>query len=139
MRKMKRHRVPDSAATPGEFLKRYPSILREIAERLRDLVRSALPSASEKVYTGWKLIGYRLPVGKKSRFFCCIVPQRKENDVLLGFMYGIAMQDATNVLEGKGTQVRFVRVQRIDQYSDDDLIPLIEQAAQVAVDLDLAR
>jgi hypothetical protein len=88
----------------------------------------------EKVYTGWKLIGYRLPDGKKGRYFCCIVPQRKENDVLLGFQYGIAMRDPKNFLEGKGTQVRFVRLQQLEQYPDADLIRLIEHAAEVALE-----
>lgn len=121
--------------TAAEFLGRYPQNLREIADHARDLVRSTLPEATEKVYTGWKLIGYRLPDGKKGRYFCCIVPQKKENDVLLGFEYGIAMQDPHNLLEGKGTQVRFVRIRQRDQYPDADLIWLIEEAARVALDL----
>jgi hypothetical protein len=102
---------------------------------LRDLVRSTFPEASEKVYTGWKLIGYRIPVGNKSRYFCCIVPQKKENDVLLGFEYGIAMPDPKHLMEGKGTKVRFVRVKRLEQYEDTDLIWLIEAAARAAADI----
>jgi hypothetical protein len=94
--------------TAAEFLKNYPENLREISEYLRDLVRSAFPVAMEKVYARWKLLGYRLPNGKKGIFFCCIVPQRKENDVLLGFEYGIAMRDPKKLMEGKGTKVRFV-------------------------------
>jgi hypothetical protein len=121
--------------TPGEFLSKYPNKLRLISEHARELVRSTFPIASEKVYTGWKLIGYRLPGGKKSRFFCCIVPQRKENDVLLGFEYGIAMRDPKNLMEGKGTKVRFVRMKRRNQYKDEDLIWLIEEGARVALDL----
>jgi hypothetical protein len=123
--------------TPSEFLTGYSRNLREIAAYACDLVRSTFPAAKEKVYTGWKLIGYRLPDGKKSRYFCCIVPQKKENDVLLGFEYGIAMQDPQNLLEGKGTQVRFVRMQQRNQYPDADLIWLIEEAAKVALDLRL--
>jgi hypothetical protein len=107
--------------------------LRMITERARDLVRSTIPSAQEKVYTGWKLIGYRVPDGKKSRYFCCIVPQKKENDVLLGFEYGIAMQDPKSLMEGKGTKVRFVRIKKDNQYNDEDLIWLIEEGAKVAL------
>jgi hypothetical protein len=66
----------------------------------------------KKFIQGGNYSGYRLPDGKKGRYFCCIVPQKKENDVLLGFEYGIAMQDPKNHLEGKGTKVRFVRVQK---------------------------
>ncbi len=120
--------------TSSEFLITYPKNLRVITERVRDLVRSTFPSAQEKVYTGWKLIGYRLPAGKKSRYFCCIVPQKKENDVLLGFEYGIAMQDPKNLMEGKGTKVRFVRIKKNHQYNDEDLVWLIEEGAKVALD-----
>lgn len=125
--------------TAYEFLKAYPRNLREISEHLRELVRSTFPMASERIYTGWKLLGYRIPDGGKGRYFCCIVPQRKENDVLLGFQYGIAMQDPESLLEGKGTQIRFVRVQHLGQYSDDALIRLIEEAAHVALELSRAR
>ncbi len=127
--------MTQSAMTPSEFLRTYPQNLREIAESLRDLVRSTFPSATEKVYTGWKLIGYRIPDGKKGRYFCCIVPQKKENDVLLGFQYGIAMPDPKKLMEGNGTQVRFVRMKKKDQYPDADLIRLIEIAAQTAIEI----
>jgi hypothetical protein len=52
--------------------------------------------------------------------------------VLLGFEYGIAMQDPKNLMEGKGTKVRFVRIKKRSQYSDADLIWLIEEGAKVA-------
>jgi hypothetical protein len=119
---------------PGEFLKDYPENLRVIAEDLRDLVRSTFPSVSEKVYTGWKVLGYRLLHGKKSIYFCCIAPQKKENDVLLAFEYGVAMRDPKKLMEGKGTQVRFVRVRHKDQYLEADLAWLIKHAARVAVE-----
>jgi hypothetical protein len=125
--------------TVGQFLSTYPSNLSEITEHLRDLVRSTFPEASEKVYTGWKLLGYRLPIANKSRYFCCIVPQKKENDVLLGFEYGIAMDDPKRLMEGKGTKVRFVRVQKMDQHSDSDLIWLIEESARVAAEFGYDR
>ena len=122
-----------SFMTAAEFLRGYPRNLVDIVERLRDLVRSTHPDVAERVYTGWKLLGYRLPAGKKSRYFCCIVPQKKENDVLRGFQYGILMQDPKRLMEGKGTQVRFVRVREKDQYADSDLIWLIEEAARATV------
>ena len=45
------------------------------------------------------------------------------------------MQDPKKLMEGKGTQIRFVRVRYKDQYSDADLIWLIEEAARVAFEL----
>ena len=120
--------------TPSQFLNEYPENLREIAEYLRDVVRSTFPNAMEKVIPGWKVIGYRIPHGKKSIYFCCIAPQKKENDVLLGFEYGIAMRDPKKLLEGKGTQVRFVRMRQKEQCAESDLVTLIEEAAEVAIE-----
>ena len=120
--------------TPAQFLRSYPDNLSEITLYLRDLVRSVFPAVTEKIYTGWKLIGYRLPHGKKRIYFCCIVPQKKENDVLLGFEYGVAMRDPRKLMEGKGTQVRFVRVRHKEQYSEEVFIRLIEEAARVALE-----
>lgn len=120
--------------TPSQFLNEYPENLREIAEYLRDVVRSTFPNATEKVIPGWKVIGYRIPHGKKSIYFCCIAPQKKENDVLLGFEYGVAMGDPKKLLEGKGTQVRFVRMRQKEQCAESDLVTLIEEAAEVAIE-----
>jgi hypothetical protein len=120
--------------TAAEFLKSYPENLREITEYLRDLVRSTFPASNERVYTGWKLLGYRLPDGKKGIYFCCIVPQKKENDVLLGFEYGIAMRDPKKLMEGKGTKVRFVRMRHKEAHPEADLIWLIEEGAKVAIE-----
>ena len=120
--------------TVSEFLESYPGNLSEIAEYLRDMVRSTFPAVIEKMIIGWKVIGYRLPYENKSMYFCCIAPQKKENDVLLGFEYGIAMRDPKKIMEGKGTQVRFVRMRKRDQHSEEDLIWLIEEAARVAID-----
>lgn len=133
---MSKRTIPNrSQITVGEFLSHYPEQLSDIADYLRDLVRSALPEATERAYTGWKLIGYRVPHGKRNIFFCCIVPQKKENDVLLGFEYGIAMRDPKKLLEGKGTQVRFVRLRQKENYSEEDLTWLIREAASVATEI----
>ena len=129
----------DIPLNPLEFLKHYPEDLRKIALYLRDLVRSTCPDSTEKVIPGWRVIGYRAPYGKKSVYFCCIAPQIKEHDVLLGFEYGIAMKDPKRLMEGKGTQVRFVRVRPGDQYVDEDLIWLIEHAEKVAIDFRTGR
>jgi hypothetical protein len=51
---------------PREFLAPYPQPIRETAERLRRIVRKAAPDAIERVRLGWRLIGYDLPVGRRS-------------------------------------------------------------------------
>jgi hypothetical protein len=120
--------------TTTDFLKTYPEHLCEIVGYQRDLIRSTLPDVIEKVIIGWRVIGYRIQSERKSIYFCCIAPQKKENDVLLGFEYGIAMRDPKKIMEGKGTQVRFVRMRQKDQHPEEDLIWLIEEAARIAIE-----
>jgi len=43
------------------------------------------------------------------------------------------MPDPQKLLEGKGTQVRFVRIRQTGQYEDADLIWLIEAAAKTTI------
>jgi hypothetical protein len=42
-------------------------------------------------------------------------------------------------MEGKGTKVRFVRIKKMDQYCDPDLIWLIEESARVAAEFVYGR
>ncbi len=75
-----------------------------IAERLRRIVRRALPDAIEAVRPGWRLIGYDIPSGRQTAF-CCFVWAEQEH-VHLGFQYGVFMDDPDRVLEGEGVTQR---------------------------------
>jgi len=68
---------------PELFLEAYPPEIRVIAERLRDVVRQAVPEAVERVRTGWRLIGYDVPVGRRTRYFAFVAPEPEH--VHLGF------------------------------------------------------
>ena len=82
----------------------YPAPMRAIAQRLRQIVRRALPDAIEAVRPGWRLIGYDIPSGRKTAF-CCFVWAEQEH-VHLGFQYGVFMHDPDRVLEGEGITQR---------------------------------
>ena len=100
------------AMPPEALLAGYPAPMRHIAERLRRIVRRALPDAIEAVRPGWRLIGYDIPSGRKTAF-CCFVWAEQEH-VHLGFQYGVFMDDPGRVLEGEGTtqRVRWLRSSR---------------------------
>jgi hypothetical protein len=93
-----------SPVTPEEYLAPLPRAVRAAAHDVRALVVECLPGAVERVYTGWNLIGYRIPDGSKSRYCCYLyaTPERVE----LGFEYGRLLTDPDRILEGEGTQVR---------------------------------
>jgi hypothetical protein len=58
--------------TPDEFLSMFPPDVQARANELRALVKETIPHVTEAVYTGWKLIGYRVKKGKRSAYFCLI-------------------------------------------------------------------
>jgi hypothetical protein len=89
--------------TPAAFLADYPPDVREIAEALMALVREVVEGAEERVYPGWRLVGYR-----HRGYFCCVAPQRDR--VRLGFERGIELPDPYGILEGEGTQMRWITI-----------------------------
>jgi hypothetical protein len=119
---------------PAElFLDAYPEPMREIAERLRRIVRAAVPDSLERVRPGWRIIGYDVPLGRRSRYFAFVLPESRH--VHLGFAYGALMTDAAGLLEGAGVtkRVRWVTFRPGDAIPARRLEPLVRQAAQLAL------
>ena len=118
---------------PELFLAGYPSDIREIAERLRDLVLEAVPEAIERVRNGWRLIGYDVPVGRRTRYFAFVAPEPEH--VHLGFEYGIWMTDPDGLLLGAHLdlkKVRFVTYRPGDTIPTDTLVQYTRDAADLA-------
>ena len=103
---------------PDLFLAGYPPEIREVAERLRGVVREAVPDAIERVRTGWRLIGYDVPVGRRTRYFAFVAPEPEH--VHLGFEYGVWMTDPDGMLRGAHLDLKKVRYVT---YEPDDPIP----------------
>ena len=85
---------------PEAFLAGYPEPIIELAEGLRALVRAVLPEAIEGVRPGWRIIGYDLPVGRRTAFFAWIMPQAVH--IHLGFPQGVLLDDPAALLDGAG-------------------------------------
>ena len=103
---------------PELFLAGYPNDIAEVAGRLRDVVREAVPEAIERVRTGWRLIGYDVPVGRRTRYFAFVVPEPEH--VHLGFEKGVWMSDPDGLLLGAHLNLRKVR---FVTYLPGDAIP----------------
>ena len=125
--------VFDDVIPPEAFLAAYPDGIRAAAEILRAIVRLAVPDAVERVRPGWRLIGYDLPVGRRSVFFAFVAPEPIH--VHLGFQHGIFMTDRDRMLEGahlRLKKVRFVTFRPGDAISKAVLEGLTVQAARLA-------
>jgi hypothetical protein len=125
--------VTGATVDVGLFLAGYPEPIVEIADRLRAVVRRATPDAIERIRSGWALIGYDLPIGRRKRYFAFIAPERKH--IHLGFEYGVWMSDPDGMLEGahlKLRKVRFLTFEPGAPRPDDTLVALTREAARVA-------
>ena len=92
---------------PELFLSGYSDEIRDVAERLCDVVREAVPESIERVRTGWRLIGYDIPVGRRTRYFAWVWPEPEH--VHLGWQFGIWMSDPDGILRGEHLNLRKVR------------------------------
>jgi len=125
--------MPD-ALPPEAFLAGYPAGIRDAAETLRAIVRRAVPDAIESVRGGWRLIGYEVPVGRRSRYFAYVAPEPIH--VHLGFEYGAWMEDPDGLLRGAHLGLKKVR---FTTFSEGQAIPeaalerLTREAARVAL------
>ncbi|HEV8516150.1 MAG TPA: DUF1801 domain-containing protein [Candidatus Limnocylindrales bacterium] len=89
------------------FLADFPDPIRESAETLRAIVNRTVPDAIERLRAGWRLIGYDVAAGRKSRYFGYVAPEPEH--VHLGFEYGAWMADPDRLLEGAHLGLRKVR------------------------------
>ncbi len=117
----------DRTSAIEHFLSFYPVPVAQTALQLMALVRATVPGVHEALYPGWKLIGYRAPVGKKSRYFCYVAPLAGE--VRLGFERGVDLSDPEGLLLGNGTQVRYLAATPDQPWDPARFAALIAQAA----------
>jgi hypothetical protein len=118
---------------PELFLESYPPGIRAAAERLRGVVTAAVPDALERVRLGWRLIGYEVPVGKRSRYFAFVAPEVEH--VHLGFEYGVWMDDPQGILRGAHLnlrKVRYVTYEPGDPIPEPALVEYTRAAAALA-------
>lgn len=114
------------------FLDGCSPVHRAIAERLRSIVRGAVPDATERVRVGWRVIGFDLPMGRRSAFFAWIFPEVEH--VHLGFPAGVLIDDPRGVMSGAGItkRARWLTYRTGDPVDEDLATELVLAAAAVA-------
>lgn len=113
------------------YLSQFPARIEQISLTLGILIKDTIPNLLERVYPGWRLIGYRQGTEKKSRYFCFVAPHA--DHVRLGFEYGAFLADPRGVLEGTGSQVRHVSIRTCQEIEKLPLTSLLEEAAWLAL------
>jgi len=89
------------------FLRDAHPSLAELALWVREAVLAGDPDLTERVYRGWDGIGFRHPDGG---YVCAIYPRDQQQQVHLLFEHGVRLDDPERLLEGTGSQTRFIRV-----------------------------
>lgn len=120
-----------------KYLEQFPPHVRQCAEELRLLISDVIPNHIERVYKGWKLIGYRVKNGSKSFYFAFIYPT--DEKVALGFEYGVLLHDPDKLLSGTGNQVRQIVFQKKNEIKKKQIVPLILEAAAIATEKQFRR
>ena len=119
---------------PEAFLEPYPQPMREIADALRAIVRRIVPEALEAVRPGWRLIGYDVPIGRRSVYFAYVAPEPIH--VHLGFEHGVFMNDPAGRLEGAHLnlrKVRFLTLRSFDEIDQEAFRAIVQEAERVAL------
>jgi hypothetical protein len=111
------------------MLGHYDAEIRELALQTRDLVARTVPKAKEKVYLGWRNIGFSLD-GSMASQFCAIGPQQKYVNIYL--MRGTELDDSKSLLEGTGKKMRHVKIKEAKDLKNVALKALIKDAAKLA-------
>jgi hypothetical protein len=109
-----------------DFLVESHPGLAELALWVREAVLAGEPDLTERVYRGWDGIGFRHP---DAGYVCAIYPREQEQEVRLLFEHGGRLEDPERLLEGVGTQTRFIRLRE----RDDPLAATIGRYVHAAV------
>ena len=130
---MSAKRAAADSIPPDFFLAGYPDETRATANRLRAVVKDAVPGVIERVRAGWKIIGYDVPVGRRTVYFAWVMPESVH--VHLGWVHGVYLDDPERRLEGAHLRLvttRFVTFDPGDEIPERIMEAFTRDAARVA-------
>ena len=83
-----------TSLTPTQLLASYPPEIRQLANRVREVLHKAVPTFTERALPGWKAIGFRDP---QAGHVCAIFPF--ERDVQLYIEHGASLPDPDGLMQ----------------------------------------
>lgn len=108
--------------TLEELLARCTSRTRTTLQASRKGIVKAVPAAVERFRSGWGLLGYNAP-----SYFAFLFAD--ENDVRLGFEWGVGLTDPMGLLEGSGRRVRHITLRSASDITRPEIAALLQDAA----------
>lgn len=114
--------------TPEQYISQYTVEHKNTAEILRGMIKEVMPDIIERYYPGWGLLGYRIPLGKKSKYLGYIY--MNDVKVALGFERGASITDPYGLLIATGTQVAEIRLKPGEKPNRKKVLHLIQLAKE---------
>ncbi|MET3501827.1 hypothetical protein ABIC45_003439 [Mucilaginibacter rubeus] len=114
------------------FMRTFPSEVRERALWLRDFIWGLYPQANELIYDNYNAlaVGWS-PTEKMSHIFCSFAVYRGINyNTHFGFYWGAELSDPQKILIGEGKQYRYLLVNNIEAFPQQEIRKLVEEAWQ---------
>lgn len=112
--------------TIDDLLADHSRGVADLAFQLRELIKSAMPDATERVYPGWHGVGFHHPT---AGYVCAIFPGA--DHVRVGFEQGHLLPDPDDVFDPGGKQVRYVTVEALTSGLAAHLEELIDHAVHL--------
>jgi len=112
-------RLPSTEEEIAALLASYPPRIARHTQQLRKIVRRTVPTAIERIRPGWRLIGYDLPVAKRTPFFAWVWPEL--DHVHVGWEVGTLLSDPEGLL--RGAHLKLKKVRYLTYAPDDPIDP----------------
>ena len=110
------------------ILKPHTPEVCEIARALRTLIGKLHPDAVETPRIGERCTTYGIGPKKMTEAYAHIMPLK--GAVNLGFYHGLALPDASALLEGTGKAARHVKIKTLGEVKSPDIKTLLLAAIQ---------
>ena len=122
--------MPDSPAVQiAAFLAKFePAMARRIKAN-RAALRKRFPTAYELVYDNYNFLVFGFGFGAAPRVSDCFVSlAANSSGMILSFLKGATIPDPAGLLQGSGTQNRFLRLASPDQLDQPEIAALLAAA-----------
>lgn len=106
-----------------DYLRSEHGHVFQLAAWVREAVLAADPDLAERVYRGWRGVGFRHP---EAGYVCGIFA--REDGIELLFEHGASLPDPDRILRGDGTQTRVIRVAEPDPALRGQIGVYVQQA-----------
>jgi hypothetical protein len=122
-------REPDPEHQLKDFIEKFDRKLQAVIRAVRRALRKRLPAANEIVYDNYNffVIGYS-PTERPSDTIVSLAAAA--NGVGLSFYRGATLPDPHKVLQGSGSQNRFVRLESAEILERPEIAALIDAAVE---------